>query len=181
MKGFSSPPTTHYIRPLQMIIPMQICDHGITQFKFNLDYAVDFMNMYKEVGFFGFMHIKQYTHNQGANDIRWLDNEMMNFYKNFNENKLISSNTILVMFSDHGPRYTALRKSIKGLLQERNPFFSLYLPKLFVERYPNAVRNLKENLDTVSTPMDIHETLMDFIRLETDDQTVKNPMAEVNY
>ena len=85
MKGFSSPPTTHYTRPIQLAItPQQLCNHGVSSFDFNLEYALDFMNVYNNSGFFGFMHIKQYTHNQGLNDIRWLDDSLYRFYENFN-------------------------------------------------------------------------------------------------
>ena len=70
------------------------------------------------------------------------------------------------MFSDHGPRYSSERKSVKGLLHERNPFFSFYLPDLFKQRYPDAVINLEDNLNTVIAPMDVHATLVDFIDLE---------------
>ena len=70
------------------------------------------------------------------------------------------------MFSDHGPRYSSERKSVKGLLHERNPFFSFYLPDLFKQRYPDAAINLRENVRTVIAPMDVHATLVDLIELE---------------
>ena len=82
--------------------------------------------------------------------------------RRFNEDKSLSDTTILFMFSDHGPRYTKLRKSIKGLLHERNPFFSIYIPKLFKQRYPNEFVSLKRNLDTVLAPMDIYATLIKY-------------------
>ncbi len=180
MKGFSKPPTTHYMRPLQMASTTKLCNHGISAFEFNLEYAVDFMNMYKDTGFFGFMHIKEYTHNEGVNDIRWLDDTLYKFYKDFKESSL-SSNTILVMFSDHGPRYSSLRKSVKGLLQERNPFFSIYLPSLFKLRYPEEAINLKNNINIISAPMDIHATLLDFIDLELNSEKLRDPGNEVRF
>lgn len=70
------------------------------------------------------------------------------------------------MFSDHGPRFSHVRKSIKGLIQERNAFFSIYLPPLFKSRYPNEYENLKENTNKLATPMDIHATLMNLLKLE---------------
>ena len=120
------------------------------------------MRHYKETGFFSFSHIKQYTHDDGVNDITWLDNAFLDFLRRFNEDKSLSDTTILFMFSDHGPRYTKLRKSIKGLLHERNPFFSIYIPKLFKQRYPNEFVSLKRNLDTVLAPMDIYATLIKY-------------------
>ncbi len=179
MKGFSKPPTTHYMRPLQLVSTTNLCNHGVSTFKFNLDYAIDFMKIYQDTGFFGFMHIKEYTHNEGKNDIRWLDETLYNFYNDFKASPL-SSNTILVVFSDHGPRYSSSRKSVLGLLHERNPFFSIYLPSLFKTRYPAETLNLRNNMDVISAPMDIHATLLDFIELELNSEKIKDPNNEVS-
>lgn len=168
MIGFSEPPTTHYPRPFQLAkSDKNICEYGRTSIQVNLDYIEDFMHKYNDLGFFSFSHIKQYTHNEGLNDITWLDSTFLQFLKNFHEDKTISQDTILFMFSDHGPRYSKFRKSIKGLLHERNPFFSIYVPPLFKERYPNEYASLQDNTNKVLAPMDIHATLLNLIDLET--------------
>jgi hypothetical protein len=41
------------------------------------------------------------------------------------------------------------------------------LPELFKERYQLEYSNLKQNLNKVVTPMDIHETLSDLIQFES--------------
>ncbi|CAF0891405.1 unnamed protein product [Brachionus calyciflorus] len=51
-------------------------------------------------------------------------------------------NTILILMSDHGPRFNVNRKSVKGILKERNPFFSMYIPELFKKNEINDGRSL---------------------------------------
>ena len=167
MKGFKYKPTTHYMRQFQIAKERNsVCHYGRTSFKINLDYGEDFMRIYKRDGFFGFNHIKQYTHDENKNNIAWLDDILLEFLKRFKVDESISSNTILFLFSDHGPRYSSIRKSMKGLLNERNPFFSVYIPDLFKKRYPSEYKNLKDNLNKVIAPMDIHASLLNLINLE---------------
>ena len=100
-------------------------------------------------------------------DLNKIDFEFYNFLKEFQTNKDFFGNTILVIFSDHGPRYTHLRKSVQKLLNERNPFFSIYLPSLFQDKYPIEYKNLQSNSDKLITQMDIHKTFMSLIDMET--------------
>ncbi len=90
------------------------CLNGRTSLRVDLDYVNDFMNVYKENGFFGFMFIADYSHSN-SNYLSQIDLDMYEFLRKFHENKAVSSSTILVMFSDHGPRFTENRKSMKGI------------------------------------------------------------------
>ncbi len=168
------------MRPFQLAKKQSnICEYGRSSIQLNIDYLEDFMQNYKSTGFFSFSHIKQYTHNEGLNDITWLDDPLFNFLNRFNSDQSLSESTILFLFSDHGPRYTKLRKSIKGLLHERNPFFSIYIPRLFQKRYPNEYASLQRNLDTVVAPMDIYATLINLISLESGSRAPKT--SEIIY
>ncbi len=168
----SQPPTTHYGRPFQLGLFKTglstldtYCVSGRSNFQVNIDYASDFMHTYKDSGFFGLTFLNQYSHDSNEN-LNWIDDHLLHFLENFKRNKALSSSTILILFSDHGARYGSIRKSVKGLLHERNPFFSIYLPGLFEERYPDQARSLRENSNKISTPMDVHETLKNLLDLE---------------
>jgi hypothetical protein len=168
MRGFKRPPTTHYGRPFQLARKNDgYCYNGKSIFNVDLEYAEDFMRIYKNVGFFGMMHLNAYTHDENLNHITWLDDILLEYYKRFYQDKSISSNTILIIYSDHGPRFSKDRKSIKGLLNERNPFFAVYLPELFKQKYPIQTENLKNNINKIITPMDIHRSLINLIELES--------------
>ena len=150
------------MRPFQIANekrPDKFCEGSRDSMQLNLDYLEDFMRLYKDRGFFSFSHINKYSHNS-SKKISWLDETLLAFLKRFHADKSLSGSTLLFFFSDHGPRFSQERKSIKGLLHERNPFFSMYVPELFQQRYPNEFASLNKNLDKVTTPMDIHATLM---------------------
>lgn len=172
MIGMSKPPTTHYMRPFHLsnvderVLKDQMkkfCMNGRTNLELNFDYMYDFMNIYKEKGFFGLIFLGEYSHDS-SDHLSWVDNELLKFLIKFNENKDISDNTILIIFSDHGPRFSHIRKSVKGLLHERNPFFSIYLPKLFKKRYNDQYEIFKQNLNKLISPMDIHRTMLHILK-----------------
>ncbi|VDO98919.1 unnamed protein product [Soboliphyme baturini] len=74
---------------------------------------------------------------------------------------------MLIFMSDHGHRFAELRATEQGKLEERLPFFSIYLPPWFGKRYPEAMRNLRLNARRLTTPFDIHETLTSVLRFRT--------------
>jgi hypothetical protein len=78
----------------------------------------------------------------------------------------LDHNTFLILFSDHGPRFSDLRSTIKGLLEERNPFYSIYVPNNFRTNEMIKYQMLVENSNRLVTPFDIHKTLLDIFRLE---------------
>ena len=177
MLGFKQQPTTHYMAPFflngqkeNLLKNQGFCLHGKTYFSLSIDYLEDYMHAYKSHGFFGLMHMKHYTHNSNIR-LSYLDDQLHQFLERFHTNTSLSSNTILVLYSDHGSRFSEQRQSVKGLLQERNPFFSIYLPPLFQQRYPNEFENLKNNSKRLLTPMDVHATLVDLIGLESGELT----------
>ena len=179
MVGMSESPTTHYARPFhlagfdkKLMSLNSFCQNGRNNFNLNMDYASDFMRVYGKSGFFSLTFLNQYSHDTNK-ELSWLDADLLKFLRQFNADETMRANTILILFSDHGARFSELRKSIKGLLHERNPFFSIYMPTLFKERYPHEYNNIKNNFNKVVAPMDIHATFMDLIRLESGGKAVQ--------
>jgi hypothetical protein len=172
MTGFSKPPTTHYSRPLHLAYYAEkrnkfYCHYGRSFLRYNLDYYEDFLHTYKDTGFFGMSHFNHYTHDEDFNDITWQDNDLFDFFQKFYNDRTVSDNTVLFVYSDHGPRYDKKRRSLKGLLNLRNPFFSVYIPPLFKQRYPNEYKSLTENTNKPVNAFDFHQTLWNIIDLET--------------
>ena len=72
-------------------------------------------------------------------------------------------NTLLILMSDHGARFSSIRKILQGRFEERNPFFSVRLPPKLIIKYPKIYKNLKINADRLTTPFDVHATFQDVI------------------
>ncbi|CAH8681439.1 unnamed protein product [Schistosoma haematobium] len=73
------------------------------------------------------------------------------------------ANTLVVLFSDHGPRMGDARLSVQGKLEERLPFMSIIAPKLFKEKWSIQWDNIKYNQNRLITLFDLHATLRDLL------------------
>lgn len=131
------------------------------------------MLKYSQTGFFGMLFLNVYSHDSHEK-LGYADADFYNLLTWFTSQDQINSNTILILFADHGPRFSANRKTIKGLLRERNPFFSMFIPIEFKKRYPAEYKAFKSNRNKLTTPMDIHQTLVDLITLEKSNTHYEN-------
>ncbi|CAF0882063.1 unnamed protein product [Brachionus calyciflorus] len=178
LAGMRKQPTDHYTRPfhisIQSIPNKKHCMAGRRNIRVNLEYGENFMSAYKEHGFFGFLFLNEYSHDS-TNILGMVDEDLLKFLEFFYNDKDLMENTILILMSDHGPRFNENRKSVKGLLKERNPFFSMYIPELFKKKYPESYANFDDNTNKLLVPMDIHRTLIDLISLEKN-----NKLSEIN-
>uniref|UniRef100_A0AC34R148 Uncharacterized protein n=1 Tax=Panagrolaimus sp. JU765 TaxID=591449 RepID=A0AC34R148_9BILA len=79
--------------------------------------------------------------------------------------------------ADHGARFTALRQTSQGQLEERMPFFSVYLPEKL--RSHPSFENLRENADRLTTPFDIHSTFLDLLNISEipEEDFTKEPLG----
>ncbi len=57
----------------------------------------------------------------------------------------VLDNTLVIVFADHGGRYTAARRTVQGKMEERLPMMSFALPEWFKKKYPKLFRNLEVN------------------------------------
>lgn len=60
-------------------------------------------------------------------------------------------------------RFATVRNTLQGKLEERLPFFSFVFPEWFKTKYSQQYRNFQDNLNTLSTPFDVHATLEDIL------------------
>ncbi|CAF1041860.1 unnamed protein product [Brachionus calyciflorus] len=141
------------------------CIGGKTYARVNFEYGESFANAYKNQGFFGIFFLANYSHGS-TETIQYVDQDLLKFLEFFNSDETFKRNTMLFIMSDHGPRFTYSRKSLSGLLKERNPFLSVFAPEIFIKRYPNEYENLISNTKKLLTPMDIYRTWLDLIALE---------------
>lgn len=51
------------------------------------------------------------------------------------------------------------------MIEERLPFMAIILPEKLNHDRPNAEKHLRENVDILTTPFDIHATILDALTL----------------
>nr|XP_022909093.1 uncharacterized protein LOC111420352 [Onthophagus taurus] len=84
----------------------------------------------------------------------------------------ILENTILVVYSDHGARFGKFRYgSFQGFIEDLLPYIAFYFPDSFKNRYKSLYDNFKINRYRLTTPYDIHKTLLDLFQLSDTTQT----------
>ncbi|RNA13935.1 hypothetical protein BpHYR1_053465 [Brachionus plicatilis] len=112
-----------------------------------------------KANFVAIMHYGENTHGNNAK-ANLLDDDLEIFLKYNYENGNLD-NTALFLFSDHGVRYNSDRQGEQGDLEERLPFFSIYLPQKFKQENKKKILNLFRNSNQFTTPLDIYQTIRD--------------------
>ncbi|GJQ83832.1 hypothetical protein Trydic_g5690 [Trypoxylus dichotomus] len=75
--------------------------------------------------------------------------------------KNLLNNTAFIFLSDHGMRWGDIRSTFQGRVEERLPFLHIYLPEWYRNDYPLTYSNLMWNARRLTTPFDLHRTLLD--------------------
>ena len=96
-----------------------------------------------------------------------VDKDLVELFNDLNKSGSLN-NTLLILMSDHGHRFTTVRDTLQGKMEERMPLLSLLLPPWFGQTFPTARSNLEKNKKRLTTPLDIHATLKHLLRLRQD-------------
>ena len=85
------------------------------------------------------------------------------YYRFFNRlfSEGLAENIVILFFSDHGIRFGPIRESYYGSQEDRRPFHFIRLPKNTQQKY---VENLRENQYRLTTPFDIHASLVHLMK-----------------
>ncbi|XP_060078647.1 uncharacterized protein LOC132558133 [Ylistrum balloti] len=171
LSGFDNQPTDHYMRPFWQALwgsqlredSVRYCTGATPHHTYTLDYVKDFFIKYNNVSKFAFAFMSELTH-WDNNPGEYIDNDLLKFLKYFEKSNFLD-NTLLILMSDHGARYSRVRHTIQGKLEERLPMFALRFPPKYQSFYPRLMENLRRNSKKLTTPFDIHETLKDVLDL----------------
>ncbi|PVD18512.1 hypothetical protein C0Q70_21061 [Pomacea canaliculata] len=96
------------------------------------------------------------------NPVQSLDKDLTLFLRRLEENGHLNS-TILILMADHGARFSHIRATTQGKLEERMPYFAFRFPPWVKQVHPQLIRNFETNTQRLTTPFDIHETLMEVL------------------
>ena len=171
LNGFDKQPTDHYMRTFYQAIEgdlgfyKKLCVGSRPRHQVMLDYTKDFIIKYNNTNpAFIFSFHAELSHDS-INLIGVADDDIKNWLSSLKSSKLLN-NTILIMISDHGNRFAEIRNTLQGKLEERLPFFSFVFPEWFKRKYLTEYKNFKANIDRLTTPFDVHETLEDILHMQ---------------
>ncbi|XP_052214889.1 uncharacterized protein LOC127833586 isoform X1 [Dreissena polymorpha] len=171
LNGFLRPPTDHYMRPFWQALwesPVhrdspRYCTGNVPNHVYLLNYTKEFFVKYANVSKFAFTFGSELTH-WDNNPGEYIDADFVEMFEYLHKGGFLD-NTFVMVFADHGARYSRVRKTIQGKMEERLPMMSIAMPKQIRENYPLLWRNLQRNADKLVTPFDIHETLINILNL----------------
>jgi hypothetical protein len=172
LNGFHEPPVDHYGRPFYLVAESMrtskpYCFGSITRLQSMLHWTRDLFDMYPSQPKFSFIFHSQYSHDSN-NRLPYGDDELLEFLQLMNQRGYLD-NTMFILMSDHGNRFSSLRKTYQGKLEERLPFLSIRMPKKFQEKYPQFMSNLRFNSHRLTTPFDLHETFEHLFEFHSSD------------
>ncbi|XP_077519495.1 uncharacterized protein LOC144129324 [Amblyomma americanum] len=164
--GFARPPADYYLRPLCLATENSAvrskvgrhCWGSKMEVEVVFDYVADFVEAFETKPHFGFAFVARLTHDT-LNNAGYADAPSVRLLERLYSSGALK-NTLLVFFSDHGLRFGPIRSTYVGKLEERMPIMFLAFPQSFVQRYPNAVSRLRTNSRRLTTPFDVHATLL---------------------
>ena len=186
LRGFNETPTDHYLSTFYRMDATRAllyrrnthCIRNQTTLDLFVSYIDDFWSAYEKNKKFYFGFFKQYTHD-GYEQGSLLDSGVLSFLKKLAVND-VYKNTILILMTDHGARFSSARRTSQGKLEERLPFMSFVFPESFPKRYPYAYKILQKNIHRLTTPFDIHSTLLSLIDVKKVNYTNSHSVKQRN-
>ncbi|BFZ17129.1 hypothetical protein BsWGS_20168 [Bradybaena similaris] len=168
--GFEHSPADYFMRPFYLAVnPLYkkyspYCHASQPKHMVWFDWIRDIFYMYKNDPKF-LIHFYTALSHSDNNLITMADEDLKTFISSL-ENGGFLNNTLLLVMADHGARFSQVRRTVSGKLEERLPYVSLRFPPWFEAKYPHLIKNVRTNINRLTTPFDLHETFKDFIRFD---------------
>lgn len=167
MLGFKQQPTDHNMRTFYLAAErmyknnIPLCLGSRPRHLNFINWFKDLFSVYRSYRkfFFGFHSEMSHDYN---NKVQALDDDLVRLLKDLEDGGHLNS-TLLILMADHGARYSYIRATTQGKLEERMPYFAFRFPPWFRKQYPQVVKNLEINSQRLTTPFDIHATLHDLL------------------
>lgn len=181
-RGFVNKPTDHYLRPLMVraeqsightsypVGNTKVCIGDKLSFATVLDHTLKIALSMSDRLYMNFAWTTSLTHDTMEYPLCG-DDELSEFLITLEKSGELN-HTILIVMSDHGMRWGNFRSTYQGGLEDRLPILKFVMPEWFKSTYRRAVKNLKINSRRLTTPYDLHETLLDLVNVkQLDDDT----------
>ncbi|KAJ8729267.1 hypothetical protein PYW08_000848 [Mythimna loreyi] len=128
---------------------------------------------------FGMFWEESISH-EDLNNPHIMDESYFNFLTDLRQHNYLSK-TILIFLSDHGMRWGDIMRTEQGRMEGFLPLLGILFPEEFRRQYKLAFENIQQNAHRLTTPYDIHETLLDLLDLGSleDDMIRKRTKSSV--
>ncbi|XP_062621515.1 uncharacterized protein LOC134283097 [Saccostrea cucullata] len=137
------------------------CFGNQLQHKIVLDYSKKCIEQYKQARKFVYFWQNEISHHQ-PNFLSLADEDTADLIAWMRDNGHLE-NSVLVLFSDHGPRYGPIARHELGRITRNLPLLTIYIPPSLKQKYPRIHKNLFTNKMRLTTPFDLHETFKDVL------------------
>ena len=186
MNGFKKQPTHHYMRPFYTEItkyvsslylpfdnrPSRFCIGSRPRPRLMLDWVRESFETYEDVSKFFVFFNSELTHEYN-NLAQHYEPYLLEFLE-YMKSKNYLNNTVVILMSDHGARFNRMRATEQGKIEERLPYFAFRFPDWFRHVYPEKFKNFVTNSQRLTTPFDVHETLLEIVdNFRSDDNRKK--------
>lgn len=186
-RGFRDPPADYYFRPFALAVEKSRmkqqsrthCLQSKLEMEVLYDYLKNFVGTMAHRPHFAFTFVARLTHDK-LNSAGYADEPSFQLLRDLHDSGALNR-SLLVLFSDHGIRFGPIRQTYIGKFEERMPFIYLFFPEWFFHKYPEYGENLRKNQGRLTTPFDIHATLVHMLNLtsegpsETNSTNVSSP------
>ncbi|KAK3725777.1 hypothetical protein RRG08_030007 [Elysia crispata] len=167
LKGFKEQPVDHYVRtyflsaePMYHRFRDGCAGSELRHIRF-FNYFRDLYHMYGEKRKFMFGFHSELSHDDNSH-LKKLDADFTQFLTELKDAGYFNQ-TILILMADHGSRFSDIRQTQQGKLEERLPYFSFYFPPAFKAAFPKEVEQVRLNRKRLTTMFDVHETFHDLL------------------
>ncbi|WAR00273.1 hypothetical protein MAR_024645 [Mya arenaria] len=195
-RGFVRPPADHYMRPFWLgLIDRErmrnklgpiflylenknvnlqgggstLCYKDRPKHVVLIDYLKQFLITYKNKRKMMLSFLVEFSH-EYPNFLSYGDDDFLEFLKWMKTNGHLD-NTVLVFFSDHGSRIDKIRNTFVGRIEDRMPMLHMVIPDHIKSKFPNVDTSLKINLNRLTTPFDVHQTMIDVLNSDFETPT----------
>lgn len=168
-KGFEKEQTDYYYRPFAIayaankrVWTKSHCIGNRHEVSMTLQYLSDFIQLYQNDPFFAMGFNVRNTHGDSVY-VNMIEEPNIIFLNRIQS--MISKNTALFFFSDHGQRLSKIRGTEIGRWEGNLPIMYVILPLFIRENYPELVTNLENNAAKLTTTWDVHKTVLHLLNL----------------
>lgn len=141
------------------------CQGSKFYYKILLEYIYELTQHSKHNRLFGMFWEESISH-ENLNNPHIMDKSYYNFLTNLQQDNYLSK-TIVIFVSDHGMRWGSIVSTEQGRLEALLPLLGILFPEKFRRRYKLAFENIQRNVGRLTTPYDVHETLLDLLNLDS--------------